>query len=235
MRCGTAIPRVDGNNRLAPRRGPRQLASDPVRPLTMNSDQPTSAHEVTALLQAVRSGQPDALDRLVPLVYQELRALAERQLGREHAARTLNPTALVHEAYLKLAVGGPIDATNRAHFLAIAAHAMRQVLVDTARRRNAGKRGGGWIPTTLGAADQPIETRLDELIALDAALDLIEPRQRQIVEYRFFGGMEEREIAELLDISERTVRREWVKARAWLYQSLYPPDTNHLDDSPVMS
>jgi RNA polymerase sigma factor (TIGR02999 family) len=179
------------------------------------------SEQVTTLLQAARSGQPDAMDRLIPLVYDELHRLAERQLRREHGERTLNPTGLVHEAYLKLFSDGPVNASNRAHFLGIAARVMRQVLVDAARRRKANKRGGDWIPTTLSGAEQAIEVQLDELIALDAALEQIDPRQRQIVEYRFFGGLEEREIAELLNVSERTVRREWVKARAWLYQSLY--------------
>jgi RNA polymerase sigma factor (TIGR02999 family) len=187
----------------------------------VSNQAPRQAEQVTTLLQAARSGQADAMDRLMALVYDELHRLAERQLRREHQERTLNPTGLVHEAYLKLVSDGPINASNRAHFLGIAARVMRQVLVDAARRRNASKRGGDWVATTLSGGEQAIQVQLDELIALDAALEQIDPRQRQIVEYRFFGGLEESEIAELLNISERTVRREWVKARAWLYQSLY--------------
>lgn len=178
--------------------------------------------DVTRLLQAARGGERRALDRLLPLVYDELRGLAERQLSRERAGHTLGATGLVHEAYVKLAAGGTGDASDRAHFLAIAARAMRQVLVDYARRRMAVKRGGGWERTTLGAGQAAVEFNLEEMLALDRALDELEPRQREIVEYRFFAGLEEHEIATVLGISERTVRRDWVKARAWLYRSLYP-------------
>ncbi len=178
--------------------------------------------EVTRLLQAARCGEREALDRLLPLVYDELRQLAARQLGRERAGHTLGATALVHEAYVKLSGGGTCGAGDRAHFLAIAARAMRQVLVDHARRRARAKRGGGWERTTLGEGDAAVEFRPEEMLALDRALEELDPRQREIVEYRFFAGMEEREVAEVLGISERTVRRDWVKARAWLYRSLYP-------------
>jgi RNA polymerase sigma factor (TIGR02999 family) len=178
--------------------------------------------EVTRLLQAARGGEREALDRLLPLVYEELRQLAGRQLARERAGHTLGATALVHEAYVKLSGGGTCGACDRAHFLAIAGRAMRQVLVDYARRRARAKRGGGWERTTLGDGDAAVEFRPEEMLALDRALDELDPRQREIVEYRFFAGMEEREIAEVLGVSERTVRRDWVKARAWLYRSLYP-------------
>lgn len=179
--------------------------------------------EVTQLLRAVRLGDPGAVDRLVPLVYDELRALAKRELYREAAGHTLHPTALVHEAYLKL-VGGSLQAADRAHFLAIAARAMRQVLVDHARRRMAAKRGGDLVCTTLTNSGARVDFRPDEIIALDQALEHLEERQRQIVEFRFFADMEEKEIAAVLGISDRTVRREWVKARAWLYRSMYPED-----------
>lgn len=184
----------------------------------------TSNGEVTRLLQAARRGEQDALDRLLPLVYDELRARARKQLGRERADHTLQATALVHEAYVKLAGGGPIPASDRSHFLAIASRAMRQILIEHARRKGALKRGGEWERTTLTDGDRPIEFRPDELLALDAALEELDERQRQVVECRFFGGMEESEIAEALGISERTVRRDWVKARAWLYRSLYPSE-----------
>ena len=180
-----------------------------------------AAHEVTRLLGAVRRGEADAIDRIYPHVYDELRSVAQRQLRRERPGHTLHPTALVHEAYIKLA-GGGMDATNRAHFLAIAARAMRQVLVDHARRRDARKRGGEWHATTLTDGSAKIEVDPAEMLALDRALDQLDERQRQVVECRFFGGMEETEIAEALGISERTVRRDWVKARAWLYRELYP-------------
>lgn len=179
-------------------------------------------HEVTRLLDAAKQGDRDALDRLLPLVYDELRRLADRELRREHGARTLQATALVHEAYIKLAGGGAIHASDRAHFLAIAARAMRQVLVDQARKRKASKRGGDWAVTTLGSADGVADVDAAEMLALDAALDQLDERQRQVVEYRFFAGLEEKEIATMLGVTDRTVRRDWVKARAWLYRAMYP-------------
>ena len=179
-------------------------------------------NDVTRLLLAARQGDREALDRLLPLVYDELRRLAGRQLKREYGSRTLQATALVHEAYLKMAGGGAIDATDRAHFMAIAARAMRQVLVDQARKRKASKRGGDWARTTLGDAEAMVDFDAAEMLALDAALEQLDERQRQVVEYRFFAGMEEKEIAAVLGVTDRTVRRDWVKARAWLYRALYP-------------
>ena len=197
----------------------------------MDGEQNPLQGDVTQLLQAVREGDPAALDRLVPLVYDELRALARRELYREQQGHTLHATALVHEAYLKLA-GSGMPASDRAHFLAIAARAMRQVLVDHARRRKAVKRGGDMVCTTLTDSGGQVEFRPDELIALDEALEKLEPRQREIVEFRFFAGLEEKEIAEVLGISDRTVRREWVKARAWLYRSMYPDGPGSPSDGP---
>jgi RNA polymerase sigma factor (TIGR02999 family) len=185
--------------------------------------------DVTQLLHAARTGDREALDQLLPVVYDELRVMAARQLRRERGARTLQATALVHEAYMKMVGGGAIDAADRAHFLAIAARAMRQVLVDQARKRKASKRGGAWARTTLGDADAAIDFDASEMLALDSALESLDPRQRQVVEYRFFAGLEEKEIAEVLGVTDRTVRRDWVKARAWLYRSLYPdqPEPAH--------
>ena len=176
---------------------------------------------MTRLLEAAVAGDSDALERLVPLMYEDLRRVARRQLDREGGGHTLETTALVHEAYLKLAGGGTLSATSRAHFLAIAARAMRQVLVDYARRRKAAKRGGGVISVTLGDEPTPVDASAEDLLALDEALQQLDPRQRQVIECRFFGGMEEKDIAAALNVSERTVRRDWVKARAWLYQALY--------------
>ena len=190
----------------------------------MSSDQPAPG-DVTRLLEAVRKGDTDAVDRLYPHVYDELRAVAERQLRRERAGHTLHPTALVHETYMKMAGGAPA-ATDRAHFLALAARAMRQILVDHARRRGARKRGGDWHATTLTDGSASVELDPTELIALDRAMEALDARQRQVVECRFFGGMEETEIARALGISERTVRRDWVKARAWLYRALYPESSD---------
>ena len=189
----------------------------------MNAEQWLGLGEVTRLLHAARAGEPEALERVVPLVYDDLRRLARHQLGREYGERTLDATALVHEAYLKVAGSGTLVAADRAHFLAIAARAMRQVLVDHARERKAAKRGGGdWERTTLTDGAWVGEFHPDELLALDEAMQELDPRQRQVVEYRFFGGMGEREIADVLGISERTVHRDWMKARAWLYRRLYP-------------
>lgn len=182
---------------------------------------PASPGDVTRLLRAASEGDRAALDRVLPLVYEELRRMARRQLAREHGAPTLQPTTLVHESYLKLAAGGELRAADRAHFMAIAARAMRQVLVDHARRRRAVKRGAGWARTTLDDPAWVAGLETEALLALDDALEQLEPRQRQVVEYRFFGGMEEREIADVLGVTERTVRRDWVKARAWLYAALY--------------
>ena len=176
--------------------------------------------EVTRLLHALNAGDRSALDRVLPRVYDELRGLARAQLRRQPTA-TLEPTALVHEAYVKLARSEAIAALSRPHFLAIAASAMRQVIIDHVRATRAQKRGGGAIAVTLH--DQTArEVRTDELLALDEALQTLDPRQRFVVECRFFAGMEELEIAEALGMSERSVRREWVKARAWLYTKLYP-------------
>lgn len=184
-------------------------------------DTPIPTGQVTQLLHAARNGDRDALDRLVPLVYDQLRALARRQLAREYrGVRTLQPTDLVHEAWIKLARGGASDASDRAHFLAIAARAMRQVMVDQARRRLADKRGGGWDHATLTDGLAP-DIRPADLLELDDALENLDTRQRQVVEYRFFAGMSEAETAEVLGVSERTVRRDWVTARARLYRELY--------------
>jgi RNA polymerase sigma factor (TIGR02999 family) len=177
--------------------------------------------EVTQLLAAARSGDRGALDRIIPLVYEDLRRLAGRELRRELGARTLHATALVHELWLKLAAGSPVNAESRTHFMAIAARAMRQVLVDQARRRHTAKRGSDWHQTTLGDGDAAVEVDAEEMLALNDALDRLDERQRQVVEMRFFGGLEELEIAEVLHISARTVRREWTKARAHLNRSLY--------------
>jgi RNA polymerase sigma-70 factor, ECF subfamily len=182
----------------------------------------TRPGEVTRLLEAAEAGDSGALDRLLPLIYEDLRRVAHRQLDREGGGHTLQTTALIHEAYLKLAGSGSVSATSRAHLLAIAARAMRQVLVDYARRRKAAKRGGGVISVTLGDEPQPTDASAEDLLALNEALEQLDPRQRQVIECRFFGGMEEKDIAVALGVSERTVRRDWVKARAWLFQSLYP-------------
>lgn len=180
--------------------------------------------EVSRLLASSESGQPGGLDRLIPIVYEELRTLAHRQLAREGDGQSLRTTALVHEAYLKLAGHDQITARGRAYFFAAAARAMRQVLVDHARRRRAVKRGGGDAAAELrdelaAAADDYAE----RLLGLDRALHDLEahaPRQARVVECRFFGGLSVEETAEALDVSPRTVKYDWAVARAWLFNAL---------------
>jgi RNA polymerase sigma factor (TIGR02999 family) len=179
---------------------------------------------VTALLARVSAGEPDAVDSLFPLVYQQLRQAAEGVLRGEAPGHTLQPTALVHEAYLKLVGGGAIPARDRGHFLSIAARAMRQILVDHARRRGARKRGSGEVAVPLDFPIADAGMAIDELIALDDALEQLSaqsPRLRNVVELRFFAGLGEDEIAETLGVTTRTVQRDWVKARAWLYREVY--------------
>ena len=171
--------------------------------------------DVTRLLQSASAGDRAALDRVLPLLYEDLRRLARRQLARERGSRTIQPTTLVHEAYLKLAGSMP-HARDRAHLLAIAAHAMRQVLVDHARERLAAKRGPGWARTTLSDGVSTVDLDPEALLALDDALERLDPRQRKVVECRFFAGLDDAEIADALGVTTRTVRRDWVKARAWL-------------------
>jgi len=186
---------------------------------------PTAPGDVTRLLQAARAGDRAALDRVMPLVYQDLRRLARRQLARERGSRTIQPTTLVHEAYLKLAGNAP-QAKDRAHLMAIAAHAMRQVLVDHARERRAAKRGPDWVRTTISDAVFSAELDSEGLLALNDALERLDPRQRQVVECRFFAGLDDAEIAEALGVTTRTVRRDWVKARAWLNRWLGEPSSS---------
>lgn len=180
--------------------------------------------EVTRLLHAVRDGEAGAFDALFSLVYEELRKVSRAALREQRGEHTLRTTALVNEAYLKLAPHAQASWQNRAHFFSIAARAMRQILIDHARKRTAQKRGGDRKRTTLTGKHLAFEVDLEELLALDDALGRLDERQRQVVEYRFFGGMTEKEIAEVLGVSTRTVERDWAKARAWLYRDLYPND-----------
>lgn len=176
--------------------------------------------DVTRLLVALRGGAPEALDELFPLVYAELRRAADHLLAREFYGHTLQPTALVHEAYLKLVRSDAPDATSRTHFLGIAARAMRQILVDHARRRNAAKRGKGEAFVTLGDHADEAAPDADTMIALDAALTelaTMDERLAKVVELRFFGGLTEEQVAAALGVTSRTVQRDWAKARAWLH------------------
>ena len=178
---------------------------------------------ITELLLELGHGDERAADVLVPLVYDELRRIASRQLSRVGSGHTLTPTGLVHEAYLRLVDQTRAQWVNRAQFFAVAARLMRRILVDHARRVRAGKRGGGWERLALDDAQIPIEERAGELIALDDALErlaALNPRLSQVVECRFFGGMTEEETAAALGVTDRTVRRDWVKAKGWLHREL---------------
>ena len=176
---------------------------------------------VTRLLHRMRRGDAEAFDQLMPLVYEELRRVAANVLREEAGTEALDTTALVHEVYLKMIGQTEVDWQNRAHFFCLAGRAMRQVLVDHARRRKAQKRGGGWRRTTLSGKGLGVTMDVDELLTLDDALDQLAERQRRVVECRFFGGMTEEEVAEALGVSRRTVQRDWTKARAWLNAALY--------------
>jgi RNA polymerase sigma-70 factor (ECF subfamily) len=187
-----------------------------------------SSESVTELLERCRTGDRAALDQLLPVVYAELRHLAKSYLRRERGNHTLQSTALVHEAYLRLSQGVAAEWRNRTHFFGIAANLMRQVLVDHARARGAVKRGGGAHRVTLtGIADER-DTLAIDFTALDAALTTLaamDPTQARIVELRFFAGLTIEETAELLALSPATIKREWATARAWLHRELEEPGT----------
>jgi RNA polymerase sigma-70 factor, ECF subfamily len=192
--------------------------------LTKHNIMPTpESHEVTRLLLAWGAGDQEALNRLVPLVYSELRRLAQSYLHRERANHTLQTTALIHEAYLRLIDAKQVQLENRTHFFAAAARLMRQILVDFARARNYQKRGGGAQQVSLDDALVIGEQRNEDLIALDdalVALAQVDERKCRVVELRFFGGLTEAETAEALKVSPETVRRDLRLAKAWLLHRL---------------
>ncbi|HRC84484.1 MAG TPA: sigma-70 family RNA polymerase sigma factor [Thermoanaerobaculia bacterium] len=186
----------------------------------MESPEPESG-EVTRLLRAWRDGDGQALERLVPLVYNDLRQLAAQRLRSSGSGLTLQPTALVHEAFLRL-VGGKVDWQSRAHFFAVASRTMRNVAVDYARRRQADKRGGGVVQVEL-SDETPAPATVD-VVALDEALSRLEQldaRQARVVELRFFAGLSVEETAAVLECSPITVSRAWRTARAWLFRELH--------------
>jgi RNA polymerase sigma factor (TIGR02999 family) len=177
----------------------------------------------TDVLSDIRSSRRESLDQLVALVYEELRAIAHRRLHARGPRGTLSTTALVHEAYLKLADPSRVQWCDRAHFLALASVAMRHVLVDQAKARAALKRGGGWRRITWEDAEIGVDDQPAALLQLDEALDRLgasEPRLARVVEFRFFGGLSEEEIAHVLGITVRTVQRDWAKARMLLRRAL---------------
>ncbi|HXI19966.1 MAG TPA: sigma-70 family RNA polymerase sigma factor [Gemmatimonadales bacterium] len=181
--------------------------------------------EITELLLQLSVGRREALDRLMPVVYEELRSVAHRQLRHERQGHTLNTTALVNEAYLKLVNVRQVQWRDRAHFFAMAARVMRRVLIDYARARRREKRGGDPVVVPLDEGLGLTEDRADDLVALDDALirlEAISERQCRVVEYRCFAGLSVEETATVLEISPATVKRDWAFARAWLNRELDP-------------
>lgn len=186
-----------------------------------------SRSDVTRMLKQASAGDESAINRLLPMVYDELRALAESYLQRENPGHTLQATALVHEAYLRLVKQEDVEWQNRAHFFALAAQAIRRILVDHARGRGRAKRGGDRERVTLDGDVALTSDRDVDLIELDAALEKLarlHERQARIVELRFFGGLTLREAAEVLGVSPRTIDGDWSMARAWLRRELRPDD-----------
>ena len=182
-----------------------------------------SPQEVTQLLADWGKGDRSALDKLLPLVHSELRRIAQRQMSQERPGHTLQATALVNEAYLKLAGQQGFDWQNRAHFFAVCAQVMRHILIDHARAHARDKRGGGAVKVSLNDALVVVEDQTAHFIALDEALRVLErldPQKGKIVELRYFGGLSVEEVAEVMNISTRTVRREWQRAKAWLYRMM---------------
>jgi RNA polymerase sigma-70 factor, ECF subfamily len=183
----------------------------------------TNSSEISLLLDQYRDGQAEAFERLMELVYDDLRRLAAWQLQTERPGHTLQPTALVHEAYLKLAGQNPVEWQNKAHFFALAAQVMRHILVDHARARQRDKRGGGQAGVAMDEALELSHPNEPGLVELDEALSILarqDARKSRIVELRYFGGLRIEETAEVLGISPTTVRREWTLAKAWLRREL---------------
>jgi RNA polymerase sigma-70 factor, ECF subfamily len=188
------------------------------------------APDVTSLLKKLADGNQQAADELIPMVYEELHRLAVRHLRRERQDHTLQPTALVHEAYIKLVAQRNADWQSRNHFFAVASNLMRRILVDYARRQLRGKRGGGQTKVSLENAPLISPDRPGAMLAIDESLSRLEKldaRQARIVELRYFGGLTIEEAAQVLGVSPTTVRREWTSAKAWLYGELNRHHGNH--------
>ncbi len=191
--------------------------------------QPVHAEQdITQLLRDWGRGEESALDRLMPVVYQELRRIARNFMRRQDPGNTLQTTALVNEAFLNLVDSSRVNWQSRTHFFAISAQLMRRILVDAARRRNSKKRGGEHLRVTFGDDINAAEAESTDLVALDDALNRLaqmNPRHSRIVELKYFGGLTEEQIAETLELSSRTVRRDWTIARTWLFRELSQSST----------
>ena len=180
-------------------------------------------HDITDLLVDWGKGDKAALDRVMPLIYHELRRMAHRQMRRERAGNTMQTTGLINEAYLRLIDYKRVQPRDRSHFFAIAAQAMRRVLIERARSRNSAKRGSGGEKVSLEEVAELVDERAASLVALDEALATLatmDPRKAQIVELKYFGGMTIEETAEVLDVSTPTVERDWQMARIWLHREI---------------
>jgi RNA polymerase sigma factor (TIGR02999 family) len=179
--------------------------------------------DVTQLLNEWRRGDKTALDTLLPLIHAELKKIAQRQMRNERPNHTLQATALVNEAYLKLTGNEPLEWNNRAHFFAVCSQVMRHILIDHARAQARDKRGGRAVQVSLNEALMVHEEKSEEILALDDALkqlETLDPQKSRIVELRYFGGLSLEETAAVLEVSESTVQREWRRAKAWLYRMI---------------
>lgn len=195
----------------------------PGPPSPSRSEPEADEGQLTRLLSACSDGEEEAFDRLIPLVYADLKAIAHRRLRSERAGHTLDTTAVVHEAYLQLINQATATWRDRAHFFAVASRVIRHVLIDYARRRDAAKRGGGRLQVPLREAMTGHEPRTVDILALDEALTELaehDERMARVVECRFFGGMTMAETAAAVDVSQRTAERDWTRARAHLYRML---------------
>ena len=176
--------------------------------------------DITQVLQAIGRGEDRAADELLPLVYEELRRLAVLRMARETAGQTLQPTALVHEAWLRLVADGARSWQNRAHFFGAAAEAMRRILIENARRKSRLKRGGGMTRLDIDSLDLAEATPDDKILLINEALEKLkaeDPEHARVVVMKFFGGLTNQEVAESLGVTERTVERQWAYAKAWIF------------------
>ena len=193
--------------------------------------------DVTRILNAIERGEAKATDELLPLVYEELRLLAAQKLSHEPPGQTLQATALVHEAYLRLVGDEPQGWANRGHFFAAAAEAMRRILVERARRRQSAKRGGSLQRVALDEAILPVDDPKEDILALNEALDRLaaeDDKLAEVVKLRYFAGLTLNQIAELMGVTRRTLDRHWALGRAWLYQEMTGgQDTPHDPPEPV--